>query len=439
MASYTAGMTQIEGEDKAVPIEVHIFMKRRLDELPGEPFRDRSVTIFRLPSWIHENSKELCEPKLVAIGPYHHGKESLQTMEEHKWFALRDFLARNEKVGLEDYRQAMRSLEVRARQCYSETVNLKSEDFVAMLLLDGCFILEWFLNEVFEYDAFCNTGWARWNILCDMCLLENQIPLFVIHKLLALQDKYMGHSPNCEDHCPLLELFSKVLERNFVHTQFRRPQISCDDINHLLHFCYTGVLPKSNEPIGTNFTGRRDIYIPCVSELHEAGVRFKRKEKPTSMLDISFNKGAIEMPFLRIGRTRIRILWNMVAFEQSRYLSGQLIILSSYLALMDSLINTEKDVIILEQSGILNTFFQNAEEAATFFNQFDKNFILDYRNHYFYNLFKDVKEYSESTWHRNRARLMHDYFNSPWAIISVVAAGILLILTIVQTYYSAVK
>jgi Plant protein of unknown function len=122
----TAGTTKL---NRDVPVdELQISMKERLGELPGEPLRPRSsVTIFRLPGWFHEINKELCEPKMVAIGPYHHGKESLRTMEEHKWYTLRDFLARNKNVGIEVYLQVMRSIEAQARQCYSETVSLGSD------------------------------------------------------------------------------------------------------------------------------------------------------------------------------------------------------------------------------------------------------------------------------------------------------------------------
>ncbi|KAJ1691311.1 hypothetical protein LUZ63_015466 [Rhynchospora breviuscula] len=126
----------------------------------------------------------------------------------------------------------------------------------------------------------------------------------------------------------------------------------------------------------------------------------------------------------------------MVAFEQSRP-HGPERILSSYLALMDSLINTEKDVAILERSGIIENFLQNDEQVAKFFNQFGDIFVLNYNDHYFYGMYKNVKRYSESTWHKYRARLMHDYFSNPWSSISVVAASILLILTFLQTYYSA--
>ena len=83
-------MTKLAGEHVAVSVdELQIYMKKRLGELPGEPLKDRSITIFRLPDWIRENNKELCEPKMHAIGPYYHGRESLQTMEEHKWYMLK--------------------------------------------------------------------------------------------------------------------------------------------------------------------------------------------------------------------------------------------------------------------------------------------------------------------------------------------------------------
>ncbi|KAJ4808762.1 hypothetical protein LUZ62_021328 [Rhynchospora pubera] len=181
------------------------------------------------------------------------------------------------------------------------------------------------------------------------------------------------------------------------------------------------------------------INVPYIAELHEAGVKFKRKIRPRHMLDISFQNGIMEMPYLLMFDDNVKnFLWNMVAFEQSQPAIREKI-LSSYLALMDSLINTEKDVAILVRSGIIENYLQNDEEAANFFNQFGKIFVLDYDDHYFYGLFKDVKGYSEWTWHKYRARLMHDYFSNPWSVISVVAASILLILTFLQTYYSATK
>ncbi|KAJ3706549.1 hypothetical protein LUZ61_010254 [Rhynchospora tenuis] len=146
------------------------------------------------------------------------------------------------------------------------------------------------------------------------------------------------------------------------------------------------------------------------------------------------------MPFLWFDDNIKFLLWNMVAFEQIQpIIPLREKTLSSYLGLMDSLINTEKDVAILVRSGIIENYLQNDERVANFFNQFGPIFVLDYILGYFHGLYMDVKRYSESTWHKYRARLMHDYFSNPWSVISVVGAIILLILSFLQTYYSAAK
>ncbi|KAJ4807185.1 hypothetical protein LUZ62_019751 [Rhynchospora pubera] len=457
--------------------ELQIFMKKKLDEVPGEPFKPRPVTIFRLPTWLHEINKDLCGPKVVSIGPYHHGKECLQAMQKHKWSMLRDFLARDENSGFEMYLREMRLLEAQARECYSETVDMGSDDFVMMLLLDGCFILELLLKLQTEEWDLCSVDWVCGDIISDLCMLENQMPFFVIHKLFAIQGKC---DQNCEGLCPLFELISvKIWIADTF--KFSAPQISCSEIHHLLHLYYKGVLPdrqfdreqsdlvtgksyhwrlqifqwskffsKSSNPVVESATSRDDestssedikrINIPCVTELHEAGVKFRRKIQPRDMFDISFQHGTMEMPFLGIDDMEKILLWNMVAFEQSQpYEFESERILSSYLALMDSLINTEKDAAILGRSGIFENYLHNDEQAANFFNQFSKIFLINYSDHYFYGLYKDIKRYSESACNKSRAQLKHDYFSNPWSSISVVAASILLILTFIQTYYSAAK
>ncbi|KAJ3686643.1 hypothetical protein LUZ61_015807 [Rhynchospora tenuis] len=459
--------------DVIVPIvadELHSFMEKKLNEVPGEPFKGRPVTISRLPAWFHQTDKELCEPKMVSFGPFHHRKESLRAMEAHKWSTLRDFLARNKNVGFEIYLREMRLLEEQARECYNETVNLGSDDFVMMLLLDGCFILELYLKlEAGECsDAVLFAGWVIYGMSSDFFLLENQMPFFVIHKLFAIQGRCGKY---CKGVCPLLELINKMKPPSIVSVfHFKPPQILCSKVHHLLHFFYSGVLPdiqlkreqrdlvtgksflqglqffpwstifsKLSSPFSQSAKSRADQRnVPCITELHEAGVKFKRKIKPRDMFDISFQNGIIEMPSLMLDGNSKNLLWNMVAFEQSQPAIRKKI-MSSYLGLMDSLINTEKDVAILVQSGIIENLLENDEQAANFFNQFGKIFVLDYNDHYFHGLFKDVKRYSESTWHKYRARLMHDYFSNPWSSISVVAASILLILTFLQTYYSATK
>ncbi|KAJ1690130.1 hypothetical protein LUZ63_014285 [Rhynchospora breviuscula] len=247
------GITRAEREDVTAD-EVQKFMKKKLDEVSGEPFKPRPVTIFRLPAWFYEINKDLSEPKIVSIGPYHHGKQSVRAMEENKWSTLRDFLAQNGNAGFEIYLREMRLLEGQARECYSETVNLDSKEFVMMLLLDGCFILEFlFKLETKDLLAICSLNWAIECLSSDLCLLENQIPFFVIHKLFEIQN---GCGQNCAlGLCPLLNLISTVMPWPVKEFLFRQPQISCSQIQHLLHLYYTGVLPDNQ------LGGRKETWL----------------------------------------------------------------------------------------------------------------------------------------------------------------------------------
>uniref|UniRef100_A0A0E0RFG6 Uncharacterized protein n=1 Tax=Oryza rufipogon TaxID=4529 RepID=A0A0E0RFG6_ORYRU len=89
----------------------------------------------------NSSCRKLYEPRLVAIRPYHHGRDELHAMEQHKW----RFLQRAPTVPLSDFVDAVRAVEQRARCCYSESTAILDDDgdgFAEMLLLDGCFILE---------------------------------------------------------------------------------------------------------------------------------------------------------------------------------------------------------------------------------------------------------------------------------------------------------
>lgn len=69
-------------------------------------------------------------------------------MEDHKWRYLYALLTRgsNLKVTLDSCVKALRELEHRARLCYEEDINLSSDEFLNIMLVDGGFIIELFLK-----------------------------------------------------------------------------------------------------------------------------------------------------------------------------------------------------------------------------------------------------------------------------------------------------
>ncbi|XP_078154162.1 UPF0481 protein At3g47200-like [Carex rostrata] len=105
-----------------------------------------NFTIFPVPYEFRQSKKNLFDPSVVSIGPLHHGKESLKAMQDQKWRFLRDFLFRGNHISLDLCLSEIKLLEQRARRCYSERVDFGSNDFIEMMLLDGCFVLEYFLK-----------------------------------------------------------------------------------------------------------------------------------------------------------------------------------------------------------------------------------------------------------------------------------------------------
>nr|XP_023875623.1 UPF0481 protein At3g47200-like [Quercus suber] len=106
-------------------------------------------TMFRAPTNMRQVNEHAYDPVLVSIGPFHYKKALLQGMEEHKLqflFGLMRYQSKEEKEHrFQRLAEAMKRLEGRARWCYSEAFDdISTDDFVRMMVIDGCFILELF-------------------------------------------------------------------------------------------------------------------------------------------------------------------------------------------------------------------------------------------------------------------------------------------------------
>ena len=101
--------------------------------------------------------------------PYHRGKDQVLEFESYKWQFLDALLSRAEDKGvsLEKITGALEGLaESRARNYYSEVISMSSDDFIEMMVLDACFIVELF-QQVFSNEEIVNSPIFRkpWLIL----------------------------------------------------------------------------------------------------------------------------------------------------------------------------------------------------------------------------------------------------------------------------------
>ncbi|KAM0954493.1 hypothetical protein DsansV1_C01g0011611 [Dioscorea sansibarensis] len=427
--------------------------------------KERS-TIYRVVPSVREDDGAAYDPKIISIGPYHREKNQLLPMEDVKWQFLLSLINRHKDNQLAKWIRVVRAYEPRARKLYSEKLELEPDAFVEMLVLDCCLILELITKIVLkkENEEIFDENWKLPLIRSDLLLLENQIPFFILQALfdstvipgisLTLPDlalmyvtnARMDTAPNVEIH-HLLHLFHLSLMPNTGQKEpkpFSYLSLSLylpRKFKRFISYVFIGLLSlilccfRRSRPLPVKEKSQRaPRTIPSVTELQEAGIMFKKREDAMCYLDVKFENSTMEIPQLSIQATTISEFRNLIAFEQCCPGSGSHF--TSYATFMDHLINTQIDVAVLQDCGIIESKLGSYKDVAIFFNQLCKGGYLDYEKHYLVQVFKDVRKFCSSDLHRWRAMLVHDYFSNPWAIISFIAAFLLLGLTIVQTVFS---
>lgn len=389
-----------------------------------------SCSIHRVPHMLRILNEKAYDPRIISIGPFHYKKREgqLKFMEEHKLRYLNDILSRNGngQSKLEQCFVAIKALEERARKCYSEVIELDSNSFVEMMILDGCFIIEFFrkaLVEDYEDDPIFKLGWLHDAVGFDLIMLENQIPFFILQHLFGLTNV---SSPSSS----LVEWALNFYGQRDLEERIKNSGIN---IQHLLHLLYT----KHSMPTKENQSEQGLVLIPSASKLEEGGIQFRKRDgdRYTTVLDINFQNGVIEIPRTEFWDQTNAELLNYIAFEQCYCHSKKHF--TTYTIFMDCLINNIKDVEILCREGIIANWLGSDEDLAAAYNKMGRELALCHKDFYLGGVCEDINRYCESAWPKLRASLVHDYFKNPWAIISFIAALILLLLTMTQTFFSS--
>jgi hypothetical protein len=416
-------MRPVDGVD-LVSIRIH-------EKLAGLIPNVLECCIFKVHTQLRKVNEKAYDPVMVAIGPYHRGKDDLRLMEDHKLHYLQLLLQRRNESSVETYIKAIRELEGRARRYYAEPISLTTDEFVEMMLLDGCFIIELFRKFARtdlrgdQCDPIFRLDWMFFNLKRDLLLFENQIPFFLLTKLLEITEV-----PNQQDNLiDLAVLFFQVSLLPFGRRISASSHESFIDIEHLLALLYKSVTPPS---VKIEDTKEKLNSIPSATELQEAGVKFKKLENG-SFFDIKFNNGVLEIPFFNIDDGLESIFRNLIAYEQySR--NNDLNYVTNYVSFMYDLTNSPKDVELLRRRGIIENWLGDDGAVSTMFNKLGENVILS--SFCYAEIFRDVNKHCQRRKNVWMANLRHKYFNSPWALILFLAAVFLLLVTLMQTIFS---
>lgn len=399
--------------------------------------------IYRAPEHLRQVNEKAYRPMVVSIGPFYYGQPHLQAMQVQKMRYLKGFLKRGCHDTLEQCIRFVVKHEHNARNCYAEEFrNISSKDFARMLLLDAAFIIELFYrvasgsSEAVEQNinlSFCQLSQ-------DLILEENQVPFFILKRLydLACPTPSSNHP-----HHTLIQLVSTCIPNiwnfeNGTANQKIMKASTTTEFKHLvdcLRFCY---LPSTTPgrmppPVYCNYQ-KPEMPKFSARELISAGVKFKAFESD-NLFDIGFDreKGELKIPKFTVHDGTEVVFRSITLLEQCHYDYNPYFI--HYLVFLDRLIDTAKDVQILVDNDIMYNCLGSNEEATILFNNLVKNVPVGCcSNHFCYHdLSKELNEYAKSRKNKWMAILKRKYLDNPWAVISVISAVVLLVLTLLQT------
>lgn len=357
-----------------------------------------------------------------------------------------------------------------------------------------------FCEDIGIHDPIFNMDCMFQYICHDLMLLENQLPWFVLNSLYTLTKDVVDFSlkklllvifysePQLGLNC------KRFIDHNtiFLDTDFDNDHDHDDNILHILDLIRTSsvfqfkddqfqqsfygpntqlklhptttlsdVASDSDSTVNIDledrvynnfrppFYGLKTQFMHPATTLSEAGVVFRMgSDDRYSIMNIEFEDGVFTIPPLVIGELTESLFRNLIAFEQCYHGCSHKI--TSYVVLMDNLIASQKDMNLFCEKNIITNWRSAELDAYQFFNKLYndtslKEFLYDglcYQVNEHYQVVQDKRLHRLRRELRTAAQLKRDYLTwnitstSLWKVTSLIAACVLLGVTIVQAIYA---
>ncbi|GMH03612.1 hypothetical protein Nepgr_005451 [Nepenthes gracilis] len=234
-------------------IQIRQTLNEQSDDDNGN--NDAAICIFDVPKALRATDPELYTPQVIALGPYHCWRPELREMERYKLSAAKRTQRQLQSIKFQTLVDHLKILAPRIRASYNKYLDITSETLAWMTAVDSSFLLEFLQTYAANDTKALVLPVSRMShlvdsagkkstqnaILRDMVMLENQLPLFVLRKVLEFRlqsveladDKlFLMIMGLCQDLSPF-----KMLED--------LPRFEVSDCAHLLDFLYRVVVPKT--------------------------------------------------------------------------------------------------------------------------------------------------------------------------------------------------
>ncbi|XP_041018079.1 putative UPF0481 protein At3g02645 [Juglans microcarpa x Juglans regia] len=173
-----------------------------------------------------------------------------------------------------------------------------------------------------------------------------------------------------------------------------------------------------------------EIAIPSVTELHKIGVKFRPAKGGLRSIKFDESSGSFYLPVIHLDDNSEVVLRNLVAYEAS--IAPEVMVFTRYTELMNGIIDTEEDVRILRNAGIILNHLKSDVEVAILWNLMTKSVRvtkvpgLD-------KAIEGANTYYSKSWKVRMNMNMKNYIFSWWPCLTFLAANILILLSVVQT------
>lgn len=408
-----------------------------------------SPCIYRVRETLSKDNADKYFPTFISIGPFHHGKDNLRATEDHKWRYLNTLFTRkpNVETSLDSVKalkemasksnvetimdncvKALKEMESKVRKFYSEEIHLPSDEFVKMMLLDGCFIIELFLTSSTKGlrrrdDPFFSTFESSYSLRCDLILLENQIPFFVLQRLFDL----IPIPKQCTRSVTQLALhfFRRIIQGD-VHVLEEKFSQEFKHLLDLIHQCHLPTYPESRSTSG------RQRNLQSAINIQKAGITLKRNKTDLSLLDIKFVNRVLEIPTLKFHNYTEILLRNLIAMENSVH--GCTKKVTSYVFLMGDLIQSKEDLRLLCKREIIVERFEKEGEILDLFKNIRVKVNMD--DFYYRGICDEVNGYGRNELPVLCRKIKHGYSKTPFGLAGLVVAVLILVVTFTGILFS---
>ncbi|TKW08452.1 hypothetical protein SEVIR_6G028500v4 [Setaria viridis] len=499
-------------DDDDMMLHLHVeWLARRLtqrqqDAAVTEQHRIMMNThrVSRVPGHIRTLNPDAYTPGLVAIGPLHarDAERRLRQGNRLKLAYLNSLISRGHPddsrhlalAVIEGYVRlvAAREREARAMYAAEDVDDLSAEDFIEMLVLDGCFIIEHLVNVATgkEEQWLHATPFGPAQLSVDLVLAENQIPFFVLVDLITSTRLPEFDSVGYDPPVLLMKLVLYYLgNERFRDLSEALPP--ADDVCHILHLVHEmvttartrweppprihagGVLMEKMQeaarllrrllllllvlllyptlPEESRWSARYGPEVlPSARDLKRMLLRFTKSPGNPSKAVAGIasvlghvplatklaHQDLLLLPQLRIEFGTAALLLNLMAFEQSaEQRAGDV---SAYVWFMSKLVQSSEDATVLMAADVVRSGTsgrEGMEEVARFFQQVGtaSEAAAELDKSYLGEMLQKLRERSQYPLLMKLADVKRYYVNVPWLLVAFVTV-VTTVATVLQIF-----